>query len=482
MVALRGQIAREPLLYGYLALVLASLAAAAALTSPLPLVAPVGALVALVGLRDVRLALLVTVAAIPLSTEVQFGSLGTDLPGEPLMWFVTGLTGLYYLRRSRTIDGALWRHPVTLALLLHLVWIVVTTLTSAYVLTSVKWTLAKLWYVLPFYFLAAVLLRGPGQVRRLTAFIAVPLTVVLAYCLSRHASMGFSFDLVNKAMHPFFRGHVNYAALTSILLPWLVLGALLRERGSAGRRWFWVASVICLFAIQTSYTRAAYVSLFIGAAFLLVVRWRLTRYALALAGLVVVGIGVSLVQDNRFFNFAPDYNKTVSHQDFGNLLEATYKLEDISTMERVYRWVAGSYMAGERPEFGFGPGNFYRFYKGYALESFRTYVSDNPDKSGIHSYLLMLLVEQGWVGLLVFVGLCVAGIMTVERAFHRLREREDRLVIMAAGASLVINLSFQLINDLIESDKSGPWLFLSLAIIVALDVKARRLPHRESAA
>ena len=94
----------------------------------------------------------------------------------------------------------------------------------------------------------------------------------------------------------------------------------------------------------------------------------------------------------------------------------------------------------------------------------------------------MLLVEQGWVGLLVFVGLCVAGIMTVERAFHRLREREDRLVIMAAGASLVINLSFQLINDLIESDKSGPWLFLSLAIIVALDVKARRLPHRESAA
>jgi O-antigen ligase len=103
--------------------------------------------------------------------------------------------------------------------------------------------------------------------------------------------------------------------------------------------------------------------------------------------------------------YAPDFDRTVTHYEFDNLIEATAKGEDISTMERVYRWVAGLHMISEKPVFGFGPGNFYNFYHSYTVTSFETYVSDNPEKSGIHSYYLMTVVEQGFPGLLFFLAL-----------------------------------------------------------------------------
>ena len=130
-------------------------------------------------------------------------------------------------------------------------------------------------------------------------------------------------------------------------------------------------------------------------------------------------------------------------------------------------------MSAEHPIVGFGPGNFYRFYKGYALESFRTYVSDNPEKSGIHNYYLMTVVEQGWPGLFFFVVLFCAGLITAENAYHRTKNKSEKLAIIIFSTSLVINLSFQLMNDIIETDKAGPWFFLCLAGIVVLDLQNR---------
>jgi O-antigen ligase len=97
-------------------------------------------------------------------------------------------------------------------------------------------------------------------------------------------------------------------------------------------------------------------------------------------------------------DFAPNFERTITHTEFDNLIEATYKLEDISSMERVYRWMAGIEMIKDRFWFGFGPGTFYSNYKAYSISRFQTYVSDNPDQSGIHNYFLMTWVEQGFIG------------------------------------------------------------------------------------
>lgn len=464
---------REPLLYGLVALTLAGVLAAAALTSPFPLALPLGALAVLAAVRNLRLGLFAALALTCTSVEVELGPLGLDLPGEPAAVLLLALGGVLLLARGRRVEGALVRHPVTLLLLAHLAWIALTALTSAHGLTSWKYFAAKLWYVVPFYALATLLVRRRWHLATLLKVIAVPLTAALLICLARHASYGFSFEDVNEAVFILFRNHVAYAALASILLPLMLVGAWEFPRGSWWRWGLLMAALVALAAVQTSYTRAAYVGLVGAAVFVGVIRLRLVRPVL-IAGAAVLVLGVSFVlADNRFFNFAPDYERAISQESFGDLLEATYKLEDISTMERVYRWVAGGYMVGERPWLGWGPGNFPRFYRGYALEAFRTYVSDNEEGSGVHNYLLMVLVEQGWPGLAIFVALCAAGLLTAERAYHRARTPSERRAVAMLAASLAVNLSFQLINDMLESDKSGPWFFFALAGIVVLDLNGR---------
>ena len=132
---------------------------AAAVQSPIPLVLPAAALVIGFSLHNLKALYLICIALIPFSTEVQFGSLGTDLPAEPVMWLLTGLGVVYLLRNIQHIEGALLRHPITIALLFHLAWLLLTTVTSSYIGTSIKFFLAKLWYVIPFFALTTIMLR-----------------------------------------------------------------------------------------------------------------------------------------------------------------------------------------------------------------------------------------------------------------------------------------------------------------------------------
>jgi O-antigen ligase len=174
---------------------------------------------------------------------------------------------------------------------------------------------------------------------------------------------------------------------------------------------------------------------------------------------------------NKYLDFAPNYEHAVSHTRFENLVEATYKLEDVSTMERVYRWVAGSFMVKKHLYFGFGPGTFYTFYKQFAVTRFRTYVSDNPEKSGIHCYYLMTTVDNGVLGGILFLGLCFLGLLKGEDIYHQTADIAHKRMVMTVILSFVIILMLIIINDLIESDKIGPFFFMNLAVMVNLDRK-----------
>jgi O-antigen ligase len=213
------------------------------------------------------------------------------------------------------------------------------------------------------------------------------------------------------------------------------------------------------------------VALFAAAGMYYVIRWRLTRFALLGTGLAVVIGVVYFVHENTYLDYAPNYDRTISHEQFDNLIEATYKMEDISTMERVYRWVAAGHMAPERPLLGWGPGNFVNFYKPFAVTSFQTYVSDNPEKSGIHSYYFMTLVEQGIPGLLLFLMLLVVIFLHGERLYHRLADQPYRQqMVMTLLLSLTVIAAFLIINDQLENDKVGSFFFINLAILVNQDL------------
>jgi len=349
---------------------------------------------------DFRKIFFLLLFCMPLSTEFYFpNGFGTDLPTEPLMIGLMGVFLFYIVRYHRDVRGDFWRHPITILMLLHLGWIIITVLTSSLYLVSIKYLLAKLWYITTFYFLAGMMIRRENDIRQLFWVILLPLCVTIVIILAKHSALGFTFESVYSVLHPFYRNHVAYASIMAVFVPFVWF--ILQWYRPWSLQWLFLAGALLLLfvGIQFAYTRAAYVAIFIAIGAYFIIRFKLIKYVLVASLIGAVALVGYLALDNRYLDYAPNYERTITHDDFGNLIEATYKLEDISTMERVYRWIAGAYMSKDKPVFGFGPGNFYNFYVPYTVRSFETYVSDNPEKSGIHSYYLMVLVEQatsGW--------------------------------------------------------------------------------------
>ncbi|MEM8583758.1 MAG: O-antigen ligase family protein [Bacteroidota bacterium] len=415
-------------------------------------------------------------ACLPLSIEFYFGSFGTDLPTEPLMI----LLSLYFLIHAicywRRYDTNFYRHPISLLILAHIGWIAFSAIYAQDAIVSWKFVLAKAWYIIPFYFLAGRIINRPEQVRKMVWIIFIPLLFVAVQTLIRHSLYGFSFADQYKTMSPFMRNHVNYAGMMVAFAPWLAY--LIWQR--KGSRKLLFAAIIWVVALYFSYTRAAYVALFlaIGAFWIVKKAWLKPLMVMGLAGLIAGSI--YMVKDHNYLEYAPNYETTISHDRFDNLISATYKLEDISTMERAYRWVAAGHMVPYHPWVGWGPGNFRFYYKGFTVTSFRTYVSENPEQSGIHNYYLMTLVEQGFPGLLILFGLLLLPISWGQEAYknrkHWIQKMaakwnsksspiEYNAILMAAILSQIIIIAFQLINDMLETDKMGSLFWLNLAII-----------------
>jgi len=326
-----------------------------------------------------------------------------------------------------------------------------------------------MWYILVFVILTGILIKSEADVRQVFWWVFIPLVFTVVVILFQQNAAGFTLKDSHHAMRPFYRNHVVYAALLSLFLPYTFLARTWYERWS-GKWWaVIIGMIIILIGIQLSFTRTAYIALMIAFGAYIIIRMRLMKLAIGLSLVVVIAGLIFLSHNNKYLDYAPNYETTISHYDFGSLIEATYNMEDVSTMERLYRWVAAVQMSKEDLVTGFGPGNFYNFYKGYTVSSFETYVSDNPEKSGIHNYYLMMLTDQGIPGLLIFVLLSIVILIKGEQIYHNSPSPTLRKIIMTALLSIVIIDAFLIINDLIETDKVGSFFFINIAILINMD-------------
>lgn len=428
-------------------------------------------------LADKRWSVFLMMLLIPVSTEVYLpGGFGTDLPVEPLivgLMFVFFVWAAYFWPQQ---SAAPVLHPLFLLLMLHFGWTVISTLASNHVWISTKFSLAKTWYIVSFCLVPLYWLDRRQDWAWLFRYLLILVAAVTAFIIGRHGlEYNFSFQDVNSVLWPFFRNHVSYAAMLSVLLPFA--GYFLWWNRAQGKRIWLPAAIIAILltGIYFSYTRAAYGAVLGAAGFVWILRRGWTRWVLAGA---VAAAGIMLLHytsDNRYMQLAPNYEKTITHTSFDNLLDATIKLEDISTMERLYRWVAGFQMLDVHPGLGFGPGTFYESYSAYTLSSFRTYVSDNPEKLGMHNYYLMIAIEQGIPGLIIYLLLLAAIFLYGERIYHNASNPEDKVLTLTAISCIVVISLLQLMNDLLETDKVGPFFFLSIALLIRVHLRSKKL-------
>lgn len=404
---------------------------------------------------------LVLFAILPFSVEMEFSGIGLDFPTELLLIYVTGWIGLLLVRDYRQIVLTRWGF----LLLLFLIWGWLCTLMAEHPLLSTKFMIAKMWYVIPFFYGAHYAIRNVEDWDRLMRILVSSVTIVGVYTFIRHGLEGWAFDQRMYAGAPFMRNHVNYACLLLMSLP---VCRYLYQR--IGGRWFWILALILLFFSYFAYARIVYLCLGIAIIGIVAIRTRLLPIMIVAGMILGIGVMGYTLSSDHLVEMAPDYTNTISHDRFDDMLSATYEGQDISTMERLHRWVAGLEMTRERPMFGFGPSNFYSSYKDYTVNSFQTYVSDNPEHSGIHNYYLMMLVEQGIPGLLFFLALLLGGVFYAQSAYYTCDPSHRPLVELSTSWLLII-ATISLLNDMLEVIKVGPFFFLAAFILFLF------LPH-----
>jgi O-antigen ligase len=412
----------------------------------------------------------VLVASIPWSVEYHFSNaLGTDLPDEPLMLLAAfaALTLLVMHRKNITTK------PVHMLLLLvgaQLAWTVVTVICSTEWLLSVKYFLAKSWYILAFLVLPLFLSRDKKLVRNTAIILTLSVLLSVLFVLYKHAAYSFSFEKVNTALEPFYRNHVNYSALLVCITPILI--AFIRSK-TTYRIWLVAAFLIVLVALYLSYSRGAWLAFVIGmiSYALLKKKWMVVAFGLFIA--VTIGSIFYLQHNDRYLQYAPHYSTTIFHTNFEEHLVATYRMKDLSTAERYFRWIGGLRMTKDSWLTGFGPNTFYDNYKPYTIPAFKTYVSRNEEHSTVHNYFLLLIIEQGAIGLALFLATIAFAFWQAQKIYHRTREQFWKRTIAAVVAILSMICTVNFLSDLIESDKAGPLFYLCLAILIIADRHTR---------
>lgn len=413
--------------------------------------------------------------SLPLCVELKVGSgFSTDMPTEPLMVLSMLVTVFYLLLDRNALGKGFSVHPIFLVLMLHLLWIFIAAMHSVDLLVSYKFFLAKSWYVLVFVLFSAILIKKEDDFKKAFWLLNIPLIATVIYVLIRHYQIDFSFGRVNNTMKPFYRNHVNYAVMLVVFLPY-ALGALRWYKPFTTKRLVVLFSIVVLvLGIFFSYTRAAQLSMLMIPVLYAILRSGAMKWLSVGALIFVVGFIVFMANGNRYMDFAHDYHKTRFHDEgFASHLEATIKGRDISSNERVYRWVAGLHMFNERPISGFGPGNFYPYYFGYTISAFATYVSENEERSTVHNYFLLTLIEQGVIGLLILILLVFIVLFEGQRILNNSPPKEKRYVSLLIVSFLLVLMNLFL-SDLVETPKVGFFFFLPMALLINQDLKNKK--------
>jgi O-antigen ligase len=410
---------------------------------------------------------------LPFSFEYNFSStLGTDIPDEFLMLLVSGLFLAYWLYSPMAISKNILKHPLIIFLFIGLCWTMITVLFSTQPIISLKYLLAKGWYIGAFVLAPVIIFNNKKTISLAALTLAMTIFLSTLITLVRHVRNDFSFATINEAVFPFFRNHVNYSAMLVCIVP--VFFALFHlSKIKKLKSLIVLTIIIILTALFFSYARGAWLAFFAGLLSYWFIKKRLLFYSYIAAIIITIGSLFWIKTNDHYLQFTHDYKTTIFHENFREHLIATYKLKDVSTAERFYRWIAGVRMIKDNWLTGYGPASFYNNYKGYTVPAFKTWVSKNRDHSTVHNYFFLIAIEQGIPGLIFFLLLSAAMLYYAQHLYQRVKDIFYRTVAATTGVMLTMIITVNFLSDLIETDKIGSLFFLCLATLIVTDINTR---------
>jgi putative inorganic carbon (HCO3(-)) transporter len=391
------------------------------------------------------------------------------IPTEPMLF---GMMVIFYYKilYDRSLDIRILNHPVSYAIYFNVIWILITTLTSSMPLVSIKFLLARVWFITIYYFLAILVFR---KYRSIPVFIwsyAIAMIFVVIFTISRHLQYGL--DDVRAAhivMSPFFRDHTSYGAILAMLI--FAVGGAILYRGSSisFRILLWGTWLLLAAGLLLSYTRAAWMSLIVAAGILGLTILRIQFKYILVAGIFCV---IYLGEKRTDLLQKMEQNRQKSSS---SLTEHVRSMSNISTdesnLERINRWNSAIRMFREKPVFGHGPGTYMFKYAPYQRSWEKTAISTNfGDLGNAHSEYIGPLAESGFFGGLSIVIIGIVSLITGFRVYKRLTNKRLKGIVLGMVLGLITYLVHGSLNNFLDTDKASALFWGFIAAFVSLDI------------
>ena len=139
------------------------------------------------------------------------GGLGLALPTEPLFILMfLFITFRWLIKPDFRLE--MLSHPISIAILAYLLWMWIATIFSTMPIVSVKFVMARTWYIVLFYFTCLSIFSNFKNIHWFfKAFTFTTLGLVI-FTLTKHAADGFIRSSSYGISWPFFPDHGMYAA------------------------------------------------------------------------------------------------------------------------------------------------------------------------------------------------------------------------------------------------------------------------------
>lgn len=427
--------------------------------------------------------LLFVVFATPISVQLSEFTSGLPinmfLPTEPLLF---GILLLFILKIivGQGVDMSIIRHPISIIIFIQLAWILVTTFTSSMFFVSIKFFLARLWFIVGFYIMAAHLFKNPKNIGRYIWLYTSTLVIVIGYTMYRLHQHGlFDQQFANSAPNPLYNDHTAYAAALAMILPFMV-GLLFLKQYSYYQK---IIALVVLFMVIVglvfSYTRAAWLSLVVGIAAFLILLFRI-KFRTIVILIVSFGLILSLVWTQLIMKL--ERNKQDASSNFTEQIQSVTNIStDASNLERLNRWSCAYRMFLDKPIFGWGPGTYMFKYAPYQLSYERTIISTNFGEVGnAHSEYLGPLSEQGILGLLIMLTLVFTTLYYAVNVYRKSKNKNVKVLVISATVGLITYYVHGVMNNFLDTDKLSALFWAYTAIIVVLDIQQKKSPSEKT--
>lgn len=416
---------------------------------------------------------LLTIFTVPLSIPLYEVTKGVDfnlsLPTELL---TVGLTLLFVIKLfyDKQIDKNVLYHPVSIAIYFNLIWMFITSITSTMPMVSFKAVMARVWFLVVFFYIASQVCRNPRRMNSYFWAYILPLLIVIFYAISNHLSYGlFDKNASHFVMNPFFPDHTSYGAILAMYIPILIFHLFRREKHFVLKLFIGMVILIFLVAFVLSYTRAAWISLIIAVGIYIIILLKIKfRYILLMAVLLTIGffsIRVELMHKL-------EKNKQDSSEDLMEHVQSISNITtDASNLERINRWKSAFRMFKEKPIFGWGPGTYMFQYAGFQRSYDRTVISTNfGNRGNAHSEYIGPLADSGVLGSLSFIIIMIVTLQTGFRVYRRSRTSAQKNLSIALTLGLITYFVHGALNNFLDTDKASAPFWGFIAALVILDI------------